>query len=349
MSQILLSAAMIVRDEARHLGACLRSLRGLADEIVVVDTGSRDATRAVARRHGARVVEFPWRDDFAAARNRALDEACGRFVLYIDADERVRPARRAALARVLRDPRRVGAWVEFHARPGWTPYRELRIFRNDPRIRFEGVIHENMWPGVRAVMAADGLTLAKSGLVIDHVGYEGDQRRKLARNLPLLRRSLRAAPAKLYNWCHLACVYADLGRGREAERAWRRAVALARARGARPPNDSIAYSGYVEWRLARRKPVDRLLDEGLRRFPRNQQLRFLKGRRLMARGRFAEAVPIFAALLRHRGGAGLDMELSYDARIFGVFALQALATCHFRLGRRRQSARYWKRALACAS
>ena len=72
-----LSAAIIVRDEADHLDACLTSLRGLVDEIVVVDTGSSDRSVAVAERHGAVVGRAPWRDDFSAPRNLSLELASG--------------------------------------------------------------------------------------------------------------------------------------------------------------------------------------------------------------------------------------------------------------------------------
>src|SRR5580658_6526740 len=87
---MLLSAAIIVRDEAEHLDGCLTSLRGLVDEIVVVDTGSSDDSVAVAHRHGAIVGHEPWQGDFATPRNRSLDLCSGEWILYIDADERVR-------------------------------------------------------------------------------------------------------------------------------------------------------------------------------------------------------------------------------------------------------------------
>ena len=83
-----LSAAIIVKDEAEHLDACLASLRGLTDEIVVVDLGSTDDSAAVARAHGATVVHEPWQGDVATPRNRGLDLATGDWVLFIDADER---------------------------------------------------------------------------------------------------------------------------------------------------------------------------------------------------------------------------------------------------------------------
>jgi glycosyltransferase involved in cell wall biosynthesis len=85
MSRIEL--VMIVRDEARCLARCLASARAFVDGIVVVDTGSVDATIEIARRHGARVERFAWCDDFAAARNAALAASDAPWRLVLDADE----------------------------------------------------------------------------------------------------------------------------------------------------------------------------------------------------------------------------------------------------------------------
>ena len=82
----LLTAALIVKNEERDLSRCLASLDGV-DEIVVVDTGSTDATVAIAEEAGARVRKIPWNHDFAAARNQALDACVGDWILVIDADE----------------------------------------------------------------------------------------------------------------------------------------------------------------------------------------------------------------------------------------------------------------------
>ena len=90
MVALLLSAALIVRNEERFLVGCLDSLEGFVDEVVLVDTGSTDATPRIAADRGITVHTFPWADDFSAARNRALDLARGEWILYIDADERIR-------------------------------------------------------------------------------------------------------------------------------------------------------------------------------------------------------------------------------------------------------------------
>ena len=91
------SLTMIVKDEEKNLPHCLDSVRGIFDEIVVVDTGSTDRTRSSAREFGARVFEFPWIDDFAAARNASLAHATGDYAFWLDADDVIDPSRRETL------------------------------------------------------------------------------------------------------------------------------------------------------------------------------------------------------------------------------------------------------------
>ncbi|MBC7976187.1 MAG: glycosyltransferase, partial [Myxococcales bacterium] len=82
-----IALVMIVRDEARSLERCLVSACPWVDEMVVLDTGSVDATRDIARRMGARVERFEWVDDFAAARNASLALSDAAWNLVLDADE----------------------------------------------------------------------------------------------------------------------------------------------------------------------------------------------------------------------------------------------------------------------
>src|SRR5579863_4249358 len=85
------SLCMIVRDEERFLGGALESVRGVVDELCIVDTGSKDKTIEIARDAGARVSEIAWEENFSKARNAALAMATRRWILVLDADERLSP------------------------------------------------------------------------------------------------------------------------------------------------------------------------------------------------------------------------------------------------------------------
>src|SRR5689334_14830292 len=96
-----LSLCMIVRDAERSLAEALQSARPFMDEMVVVDTGSVDATREIARQMGARLYEFPWSDDFSAARNESLDRATGDWIFWMDADDVLPPESGQELRRLV--------------------------------------------------------------------------------------------------------------------------------------------------------------------------------------------------------------------------------------------------------
>jgi tetratricopeptide (TPR) repeat protein len=314
---------------------------------VVVDTGSRDRTPVIARLGGARVHEFPWTEDFSAARNHALGLATGRWILYIDADERLRPCDRAELRTRLADPSHVGFWVQLYPQPGFTAYPEMRLFRNDPRIRFRGVIHEDIWPGIQAYRAACGGRVGRSGLVLDHVGYDGDQRPKHLRNLPLLQKAVREDPSRVFHWCHLASAHLALGETESAEEAWKTALEVVRKKRPVQVADSLPYIGLVQWWGGRGLEVEQLVTEGVARFPKNLQLRWLQGVTLMRGARFTDAVPVFEGLLAAAESGDFD-HMSYDARLLDLLPHEALATCHFKLGDYAASRRHFERAARLA-
>ena len=187
-----LSLAMIVKNEAAHLGHCLDSVRGLVDEMVVVDTGSTDGTVALARARGAEVCHFPWIGDFAAARNASLAHVTGDWVLVLDADEAVDavdfPLIREAISQdqvcgfqllirnYLPDGNRMamdepakpnpGGYAEGAAYPHCGDSRNLRLFKVLPGMAFEGRLHELMEP----FFQARRLPILTLDAVIHHYG-----------------------------------------------------------------------------------------------------------------------------------------------------------------------------------
>ena len=339
----LVSATLIVRDEERFLGGCLASIQEVIDEIIVVDTGSHDQTKEIARSYGVNVFDYAWCDDFSAARNFALDRAHGEWILYIDADERIRSYDRSLLRRELNDESLVACTVRFHQKTGFTAYPEYRLFRRDDRIRFEGAIHESMLPSLTRMVEDDGRRIGSSLMTIDHLGYDGDQTHKLQRNLHLLLKQLKRDPARLYLWWHLGTVYRDLGRTAEAEASWRRGIELSESRREREDEDCLCYIELSKLLFGRRQDALPFIQRGLVLQPGNWLLQWLKAKVFMENERYAEAVHILKKL------GAVDPEtlispVAYDKRIFGASAIAEIGHGAFRMGRYAESAEWYRHA-----
>ncbi|GMV44462.1 MAG: hypothetical protein AMXMBFR64_61780 [Myxococcales bacterium] len=168
MSAPLLSACIIARDEERCIGRCIASLRGLVDEVVVVDTGSVDATPQIARSLGARVYHHPWADDFSLHRNQSIEYAEGVWCLIVDADEHLEPGDFEETRRRLAEPDLPNVLMIKH----WSSYPWeqsvleylARLVRKGSGIRYIHPIHEQL-----AVRNEEALL---SNLVVRHDGYE---------------------------------------------------------------------------------------------------------------------------------------------------------------------------------
>jgi len=220
---------MIVRDEAARLARCLQSVRGVVDELIVVDTGSRDATADIARAFGARVETFQWCDDFAAARNHALRFASCAWVLVLDADEVVvTPDARARLARFAATPGHVAGQVELEnlTEDGARSVTLLtRFFAREAGVAYAGTIHEQITRHGQPLLGRP------TGVRVEHDGYTAASlhgRDKLARNERLLRARLQHAPSDGYDWYQLGRTLEVGGRFAEALAAYESAVEHAR-------------------------------------------------------------------------------------------------------------------------
>lgn len=222
-----LSVCVIARDEASTIAACLGSVRGIADEIVVVDTGSRDETPAIAAQCGARVVSVAWTDDFSAARNAALDHVRGSWVLSLDADEvvpaptavRIHSALEQAEAPALRVP------VENVSATGGLGSVDLavRLFRPGSGVRWRGLVRERI----------DAPQVADAWLPIVHRGWadRGAWTRKVRRDVALLERALAATADDARLLGHLADARIALGQAESAVALAERALGLSEAEG----------------------------------------------------------------------------------------------------------------------
>ncbi|MFO7973983.1 MAG: tetratricopeptide repeat protein [Candidatus Hydrogenedentota bacterium] len=244
-----LSVVMIVKNEAECLGKCLASVRDIADELVIGDTGSTDQTVAVAERFHARVFEIPWRDDFAWARNRVLEAATGDWLLHLDADE-VLDAQGAAQIRAVVDADGAGAdaievtlanycddprswrWVAVapddpmaRGHAGYVGAPLLRLFRNKQGFEYREPVHENI---TESVVERGGVVRAEP-ILIHHYGYQaGDARSdaKKAFYLELNRKKTEERPDDPKAWHDYAEQALVCGDAAAAEAATRRALEL---------------------------------------------------------------------------------------------------------------------------
>ena len=236
-----ITACYITKNEERTLGRSVASIRGAYDDLLVVDTGSTDGTVALAKKLGARVVPFVWRDDFAAARNAAIAAATGDVILFLDADEYVSAETQAHVRRVLEASFAQGADALLFHRVDIDGAETavlgdvyaMRAFRRAARLRYAGRIHEELRDAGRDVEKLQIVPDAE--IRVYHTGYEQSvNRAKAERNLRILQAEFQeaeqahdtAAAGRLY--MYLAEAYRGVGDLVQAEAFARRDIAQGR-------------------------------------------------------------------------------------------------------------------------
>ena len=260
-----LTLCLIVRNERARLPACLESVRGLADEIVVVDTGSTDGTAELAREAGARVLEITWPDDFSAARNAGLELARGRWILVLDADETLPPASREALRGIVAGPAdHACSLVQRNLLPeaaGHVSVAIVRLFPRHPRVRFERPIHEQ----VNTTLEREGIRIVDTDIPFVHTGYAtaGALPAKNRRNRALIEGALARDPDGDPNlWFFHAASFFDDGDHLRAADLY--AECARRSAGRRRRLEAAARIKQAEclWLAGRPAEAERALPEG---------------------------------------------------------------------------------------
>lgn len=206
---------MIVKNESDCLPRCLKSVKDIVDEIIIVDTGSTDETVKIAKEFGAQVIFTPWHGDFSRARNAGLNRARGTWILFLDADEELDDDDKEQL-RICSDHLEFEAFfLQVHNHSGETINSPtatvnpiLRMFRNRPEYRFQGYIHEQIVSSIldRQPNAAFHITSVK----IHHYGYAGTvvaDKDKIRRNLQLLEKALGENDSDPFHHYNIAVEY----------------------------------------------------------------------------------------------------------------------------------------------
>lgn len=199
------SACMIVKNEEELLPACLKSIKDWVDEIIVVDTGSTDKTKEIAKQMGAKVFNKKWQDDFSAVRNLAMSKATCEWIFTIDADEVVAPKSGEILKKMLPDIKEdiIGVNVYSLYGPQKVPRTHLvmlRFFRRSTEPRYVGRVHNR--PVIKGNAKVHLLPFT-----INHYGYDVSPEvmaQKDERRLRMCKRWTEEEPKKAEAWHHLA-------------------------------------------------------------------------------------------------------------------------------------------------
>jgi GT2 family glycosyltransferase/tetratricopeptide (TPR) repeat protein/2-polyprenyl-3-methyl-5-hydroxy-6-metoxy-1,4-benzoquinol methylase len=344
---IHISLCMIARNNARTIRAALESVRDWMDEMIVVDTGSTDATPQIAASLGARVYHFPWRDDFSAARNESLKYARGKWIFYMDSDDVIdrengRGLRDLALG--THAPNNMGYIVSVLC-PGegrnadfdTTVVTHVKLFRNLPQIRFDRYIHEQIIQSIRGIEGDIQFTK----LFVVHSGYDRSpegQKQKIERDLRLLHKELNDRPEDQFTLFNLGMTYANIGKYDEAIGYLERSIAQS------SPSESQVRKAYAllggAWaRLTNLEKALQSYMKGLELFPLDDELRFQQAGTLHELGHLAESERTYLHLIEVREEQHFT---SVDVGIATFKARQNLAAVYKEMGDIARAEEQWQ-------
>ena len=273
------SLTMIVRNEERNLPVCLESVRGLFDEIVIIDTGSVDRTKEIAKSFGAKIIDFAWIDDFASARNVALENAKCDYAIWLDADDVIEPPERIKLESLLKElhPHDNEAYVLrciCDTSDGATiVVDQPRLFPLSEGIRWERRIHEVIDPA----LARGGIITKWTDIVVRHSGYTDPviHEQKRQRNQILLQRDLLERPNDPFTYYYLGTLAFERKQLQEALGYY--ILSLAKwGTGLSIGCKLFAMIAWTNQLLHRYEESLRVCNEGLQYFPEDAELWFRK-------------------------------------------------------------------------
>ena len=214
----LLSLCMIVRNEEEVLERCLRSVADIVDQIVIVDTGSKDRTIDIASSYSSEIYSYSWHGDFSAARNESLRYAKGDWILVLDADDELSESSRWRIRPLIRNTEydAVGIVVRNIAPPDdvvkYYDDTRYRLFRNHRGFCYEQRVHNQ----IAGSIFRNGGRAVDSDLVILHHGYKENFQRKAIRSLPMIEAALLEDPENAYMHFKRGETLKALGKNEEA-------------------------------------------------------------------------------------------------------------------------------------
>lgn len=191
--QAVLSVCLIVKNEEKYLSRCLMSIKDIASEIIIVDTGSSDHSMIIANQFTNRVYAYEWQNNFSSARNFCLEKTKGEWILILDGDEELDNKSRDLLQEkmLVADMEAYLLTVKNHYKKAHElmdiPNLQLRLFRNNKKYRYRGVFHEQILDSILDDNPSARIEIAPD-INITHYGYtEGENEKRLERNTNMLK------------------------------------------------------------------------------------------------------------------------------------------------------------------
>jgi glycosyltransferase involved in cell wall biosynthesis len=329
----LLTLSMIVKNEEKNLRECIESAFSIVDEIVIVDTGSTDKTKEIAKSFGAKIIDYEWKNNFADARNEALKYSTGEWILYLDADERLQNLSKTEMEHLFsKVPDNIGGFLciiesEHSKENGGTEMHRggyPRIFKNYgyPQIQFTGRIHEQITPSIKAL----GKSFTNSGIVITHLGYNltpEEMSEKVKRNYEMLITQVAEEPLNGYAWFQLGQTLGRMNLLDQSIEAFQFAIST------KSLSDSILASAYsaLAQMVGNKKQFEETLsysEKSLKLAPDQLYANHLKGFALLYLGKFEEAENIFLRVLELKKRkknlplSGFDIEIPENLILDGL-------------------------------
>lgn len=344
-----LSVCMIVKDEQDLLPRCLDSLQGIADEIIIVDTGSQDETKAIAKRYTDKIYDYQWNQDFAAARNESLRHATGKWILVLDADEYLAKDDSKEWIRFVNEEEVVSHIAYTLPIINFTGEKEhedeittspvTRLFPNFKHIHFERPIHEQLTRG-----AQGELYHKKIDLNIYHTGYQASiilKKDKHERNMLIFDQMKQNGNLNVYDWYTLGNQYRYAKEEEQAIDCYARALKGTNEKAAWYPHCLLGLIS-LYYKQDKLHHSWKLTEELLVRYKEYSEYFFIKGVHLETLGFLKEAVESYKKAIEvgeKRAKKGQEFWLVEPGYAFESPALQ-LVSLSYRM-KDNQQAVYW--------
>lgn len=339
-----LSVCLLTRNEEKNLARAIRSVRDVANEVIVADTGSSDRTVPIAADLGAKVCRVTWQDDFAAGRDEALAQATGDWILWLNPDEELLPFSQPAVHECLSREDAFGYYVTVHElvqadQPeNFSETVQLRLFRRRPQLHSQGRLHPSFVPPLEELAKQEGKEIYPSEIRLQRHAYLSPLTEpKLRWAARLLELELRDRPGQLHYLIEYGRTLLLLNdpRAHEVLAEAMEQVLPVRSAPSAPLPDVQRLLEYVltasadgsQSRLSREEAIEL----ALRWFPHSPAMLWRIAENYFQRSDFRRAAEVLERLDQCRRTGVYDRSQSIDPAILGDLVLLNLGVCYTRL------------------